>query len=107
MKLLQKLAITAVALATFTFTSPAQARWWFGFRGPRVVVVGAAAPYYGYYSPYYGYPAYYSYPAYSYYPYYYGAVGIGFGGHGYYRGGYGYRGGYRGAYSGGGHGGHR
>jgi len=110
MKLLHKLAISAVALATLSLASPAQARgWWFPhvFRG-RVVVVGNPY-YYGYYRPAYYGPGYYSgyAPAYyGYYPYYGGAYyggGIAFGGHGYYRGGYGYRGGYRGSYSGGGH----
>jgi uncharacterized membrane protein YgcG len=97
MKLLHKLTLAAVAIATLSFATPAQAFWGQRvFRG-RVVVVGYPR-YYGYYAPYY--PAYYG----PYYGPYYGGVGFAFGGRGF-RGG-GFRGG---GFRGGGfsHGGHR
>jgi hypothetical protein len=104
MKMLRKLALVGVALATLSLATPAQAFWFPFFRG-RVVVgyPGYYRPvYYGYYNPYY-YNYYYG-PGY--YGGYYGP-GFAFGGH-YYRGGYGgYRGGYGGFRGGGGHGGHR
>jgi len=100
MKLLHKLALSAVAFAALTFATPAQAFW-----GRHVVYGGRVVVgypyYYGYYSPAYYYPPAY----YGYYGPYYGGVGFAFGGHGYYRGG-GFRGGgFRGGF--GGHGGHR
>ena len=104
MKMLRKLALVGVALATLSLATPAQAFWWPFLRG-RVVVAypGYYAPaYYGYYNPYYyGYygPAYYG----GYYGYY--GRGYAFGGHGYNRGGYRGYGGYGGYRGGGGHGG--
>jgi hypothetical protein len=88
MKLLHKLALSAVAFATLSVATPAQAFWWPFF--PRHVVVSVGVPAYaGYYGPaYYGYyapPVYYGY----YGPYYH---------RGFYYGGREYYGGYRGGY---------
>jgi hypothetical protein len=107
-KILHKLALIAVAVAGVSFATPkAQAFWPFSHVR---VVVGYPGYYANYYGPgyAYGYPGYYYGPTYygNYYGGYYGpnyygtGVSVGFGGHGYYRGGYGNYGG--GRYYGGG-----
>jgi hypothetical protein len=106
MKHLHKIVLTAVALASLSLATPAQAHWYFPFLHSRVVVASPAywygpgyygynaPPYYGYYGPYYG----------GYYgsAYYGGGAGFALGEHGYSHGGY-YRGGY--SHGGGGYGG--
>jgi len=92
MKLIQKLAIAALAIAGLAVATPAEASWhhhggyYHHSWGPRVVVHG------GYYPYYYGDPYYYDGPSYG--SYYYGpGVTFGFGGH-HYRGYHSYHGGY-------------
>jgi uncharacterized membrane protein YgcG len=106
MKMFRKLALAAVAVATLSLATPAQA-FWFPFFRPRVVVgypgyYGYARPvYYGYYNPYYYGPGYYG-------GYYGPGVTFAFGGRDFFRGGRGFRGGFGGGFrGGGGHGGHR
>jgi len=87
MKLLHKIILSVVALATLSLATPAQARWFHHH-----AFVGWGYPYYygpgyyGYYAPYYGYP-YYGY----YGPSWGWGGGYAFGGH-HWHGGYGHGG---------------